>query len=386
VSDFALLLLTRVLRAFGFGFAAVLIGLHLERHGLSAVEIGAILAAGSLAGALLGLGFARLAVHVGRRGALALAGLLMAMAGLDLAVAPSFALLLLGALTGMLGAAQPDLGPFSAVEQAVLTESVDASRRNRAFARYSLSGGLAIAAGALAAAYGSDLARSTQLFLLYALLGVATAAVPLTLSSRVEADAEPPRLADLRPLAGLASLFALDAIGGGLIPIAVISYWLHRRFGAGTDVLAPAFTAIAVLQAASYEVSGRLADRIGLVNTMVFTHLPSNLLLLTVPFASSLPVALALLLARFATSQMDVPARQAYLVSIVPASQRASAVAATGAVRGVAQAAGPALAGAAIQAAAFGLPFWLGGAMKVVYDLALYAGFRQRKAEHERRA
>ncbi len=384
MSDYALLLLTRVLRAFGFGFAAVLIGLHLERRGLTSVEIGAILATGSLAGSLLALGFARLAEHVGRRFALAVAGVLMALAGIDLAQAPSFALLVAGALTGMLGAAQPDLGPFSAVEQAVLTESVGTSRRNRAFARYSLSGGLAVAAGALAAAYGSDLARSTQLFVLYAVLGLATAALPLRLSSHVEVAAVPTRLADLKPLTGLASLFALDALGGGFIATAVISYWLHRRFGAGTQVLAPAFTAIAVLQAASYEISGRLADRIGLVNTMVFTHLPSNLLLLLVPFAPSLPWALALLLARFAISQMDVPARQAYIVSIVPAPQRAAAVAATGAVRGVAQAAGPALAGAAIQAAAFGLPFWLGGGMKAIYDLALYAGFRRRKAEHER--
>lgn len=384
MSDYAVLLLTRVVRAYGFGFAAVLIGLHLERRGLTSVEIGAILATGSLAGSLLGLGFARLAEYAGRRFALAVAGVLMALAGIDLAQAPSFALLMVGALTGMLGAAQPDLGPFSAVEQAVLTESVDTSRRNRAFARYSLTGGLAVAAGALAAAYGSDLARSTQLFVLYALLGLATAALPLRLSSHVEVASVPTRLADLKPLTGLASLFALDALGGGFIATAVISYWLHRRFGAGTDVLAPAFTAIAVLQAASYEVSGRLADRIGLVNTMVFTHLPSNLLLLLVPFAPSLPWALALLLARFAISQMDVPARQAYVVSIVPAPQRAAAVATTGAVRGVAQAAGPALAGAAIQAAAFGLPFWLGGGMKAIYDLALYAGFRRRKAEHER--
>ena len=384
MGDYPRLLLTRVLRAFGFGFAAVLIGLHLERRGLSAAGIGAVLAVGSLAGSLLGLAFARLAERWGRRTALAAAGVLMAVAGLDLALAPSFGLLVAGALTGMLGAAQPDLGPFSAVEQAVLAESVDAPGRNRAFARYSLSGGLAVAAGGLMAGYGSDLGRSTQLFFLYALIGLLTAALPLTLSARVEVAQVPTRLADLRPLAGLAGLFALDALGGGFIANAVISYWLHRRFGAGTEVLGPAFAAIALLQAASYEVAGRLSDRIGLVNTMVFTHLPSNLLLLLVPFAPTLGWALALLLARFGISQMDVPARQAYIVSIVPASRRAAAVAAMGAVRGVTQAAGPALAGAAIQAAAFGLPFWLGGGLKAVYDVALFAGFRHRRADHER--
>lgn len=307
----------------------------------------------------------------------------MALAGLDLALAPSFPLLMAGALTGMLGAAQPDLGPFSAVEQAVLTESVSAAGRNRAFARYSLSGGLAVAVGGLAAALGSDLGRSTLLFLLYALIGLLTAALPLTLSPRVETAPAPTRLADLRPLAGLASLFALDSVGGGLVANAVIAYWLHRRFGAGSEVLGPAFSGIAVMQSASYEVSGRLADRIGLVNTMVFTHLPSNVLLLLVPFAPTLPWAIGLLVARYSISQMDVPARQAYIVSIVPASQRAAAVASMGAVRGVTQAAGPALAGAAIQAAAYGLPFWVGGGLKAIYDVALFAGFRGRRAEHE---
>lgn len=248
-----------------------------------------------------------------------------------------------------------------------------------------MAGGLAVAGGGLAAGYGSDLARSTQLFLLYAALGVATAALPLTLSKAVEVAAIRTRPADLRPLAGLAGLFALDALGGGFVANAVISYWLHRRFGAGTEILGPAFGAIALVQAGSYEVSGRLADRFGLVNTMVFTHLPSNLLLLAVPFAPSLAWALGLIVARFAISQMDVPARQAYIVSIVPASQRASAVAAIGAARGVAQAAGPALAGAAIQAGAFGLPFWIGGSLKAIYDLGLFAGFRGRRAEHEAR-
>ena len=147
--------------------------------------------------------------------------------------------------------------------------------------------------------------------------------------------------------------------------------------------LGPAFAGIALLQAVSYEVSGRLANRIGLVNTMVFTHLPSNLLLLVVPFSPNLGVAVAVLFARFALSQMDVPARQAYVLSIVPPAERAGAVAMTGAVRGVAQSFGPVLSGLAIGAAAFGLPFFAGGGLKIVYDLALFRGFRHRRAEHE---
>jgi MFS family permease len=143
------------------------------------------------------------------------------------------------------------------------------------------------------------------------------------------------------------------------------------------------FAVIAVLQALSYEVSGRLSNRIGLINTMVFTHLPSNVLLILVALSPTLGWAVALLFARFLLSQMDVPARQAYIVSIVPSADRAAAVAVTGAVRGVAQAFGPPLAGVAIGAAAFGLPFFAGGGLKIVYDLALFAAFRSRRAEHE---
>jgi len=384
LTDYRVLLATRCLRAFGFGFSALLIGVHLERRGLKPGQIGLVLTIGLAAASLSGLLFAAAAARVGRRAVLAVAGALMALTGLDLDLATSPGLLLLAGITGMLGAASVDLGPFASVEQAVLAESVAARGRNRAFARYSLTGGLAAAAGGLAGTLGGDLARGQALFLLYALLGLLTAVLPLLLSAAVETDQSAGRaFGNLRPLAGLAALFAVDALGGGLVATAVIAYWLHVRFGAGTDVLGPAFAAIALLQAASYEVAGRLADRFGLVNTMVFTHLPSNLLLLLVPFSPSLQVAVALLLVRFATSQMDVPARQAYVVSIVPPAERAGAVAATGALRGVAQALGPLVAGLAIQVAAFGLPFFLGGGLKIVYDLALFTGFRARPAEHE---
>jgi MFS family permease len=381
--DFPLLLLTRTLRAFGFGFAAVLVGVHLERRGLSPNLIGLSLTLGLAAASLLGLLLAALASRLGRRLALALAGLGMALTGLDLALAAPSWLLALAGVTGMLGAGALDLGPFASIEQALLTESVEPARRNRAFGRYSLSGALAAAAGALIGGLGTDLARSQALFLLYALIGLATAALPLLLSPRVEVAKAGPAFGRLRPLAGLAALFAIDALGGGLVVLPVIAYWLHVRFGAEVSALGPVFAVIGLLQAASYEVAGRLADRIGLINTMVFTHLPSNVLLMLVPFSPTLGVAVVLLFARFAISQMDVPARQAYVVSIVPAAERAGAVAATGALRGVAQAFGPAISGLAIQVAAFGIPFFLGGGLKVVYDLALYVGFRGRRAEHE---
>jgi hypothetical protein len=308
----------------------------------------------------------------------------MALTGLDLALASQPALLVAAGVTGMLGAASVDLGPFASVEQAVLAEAVPPSARSVAFGRYSLTAGLFNAAGGLAATLATGDSAGRAFFLLYAGLGGATAVLPLFMSSRVEAPGQAVAFGNFRPLVGLAALFALDSLGGGFVANSVIAYWLHVRFGVDLQVLGPLFAVVAVLQALSYEVSGRLGKRFGLINTMVFTHLPSNLLLLLVPFSPNLAWAAGLLLARFALSQMDVPARQAYVVSIVPPEERAGAVAMTGAVRGVAQSFGPVLAGLAIGAASFGLPFFAGGGLKVVYDLALFAGFRNRRATHER--
>ena len=383
MTDYRLLLAARVLRAFGFGFSAVLLGLDLETHGLRSSAIGAVLAIGVLAGSLYGFPMAALAARVGRRKVLVGIGGLMALTGLDLSLANQPWLLLLAGATGMLGASSVDLGPFSALEQSMLTEAVPSRRRNLAFGRYSLSGGLAAAAGGLAATLGSS-AALTAFFGLYALLGIGTAVLAAFLSPSVETQQPGPVLTrtSRKPLAHLSALFALDSLGGGLVIQSVIAYWLHVRFGAGVTILGPALGAMALVQAGSYEVAARLADRIGLIRTMVFTHLPSSILLMLVPLAPTLWLAIAILVLRFAISQMDVPARQAYVASIVPGPDRAGALALTGTVR-AGQSIGPALAGVAIQSGAFGLPFFLAGALKIAYDLGLYFGFRGRPAEHE---
>ena len=383
--DYRLLLSIRLLRSFGFGFVPVLLGLRFEQRGLGAGQLGAALAVGVLAAALSGLPLAVLAARLGRRPVLAAIGLLMALTGADLALAPQPVLLVLAGVTGMLGASGADLGPFLAIEQAALVDSVPDQRRNRAFGRYSLTGGLAVAAGGLLASLGTSPARVEMLFLLFAALGALTATTSLFLSPETAAASPGPIIsrASARPLAGLAALFGLDALGGGLVLQTVIAYWLHIRFGAGSALLGPSFALIALVQAGSYEVASRLADRIGLVRTMVFTHLPSNVLLMLVPFSPNLAVALALLTVRFSLAQMDVPARQAYVASIVPPGERAGALALMGAVRGVMQAAGPLIAGVAIQAAAAGLPFLLAGGLKISYDLGLYAAFSQRPGGHE---
>jgi MFS family permease len=382
-NDFALLIVARVLRAFGFGFSAVLLGFHLQSRQLNPFEIGVVFAIGLSAASLSGLLAAAAASKFGRRTTLAGIGVLMAVCGLGLAVGNAPVVLSLAALTGMMGVAGTDLGPFLPVEQAVLAQVTNDARRNRAFARYSVTGALAGAAGGFAAAGGTTLTRTEAYFAVFAGIGLVTAVIPLFLSARVEGERNAPVFGSFRPLLGLSALFALDSLGNGLVVNAVVIYWLHVRFGASPATLGPTFAVMSLLGAASLELSGRLADRIGLINTMVFTHLPSNLFLIAVPFAPGLPWALGLLILRSLVVQMDQPARQAYVVSIVKPSERAGALAITGAVRGVASGVGPVVTGLAIQSAALGIPFFVGGALKSLYDVGLYLGYRRHPGDHE---
>lgn len=381
--DYRLLIIARTARAFAFGFAGILIGVHLQSRTLSSTEVGIALAAGLAAGSLSGLVSAAASARFGRRRTLTALGLLMALSGLDLAFSTQHWLLIVAGLTGMMGVAGTDNGPFLAVEQAMLTQAATPVRRNRAFARYSLTGALAGAVGGFAAGVGTSPARTQLFFLLFALLGLATGVVPLFISREVEGELDARAFGSLKPLIGLSALFAVDSLGTGLVTTAVLVYWLHIKFGASPVLLGPVFGAMSLLAALSFELSGRIADRIGLVNTMVFTHLPSNLLLVLVPFAPGLLWALAILMLRSTMVSMDQPARQAYVVSIVPPNERAGAIAFTGAARGIASAAGPVITGAAIQAASFAFPFVTAGALKAAYDIALYVGFRRRFGDHE---
>jgi len=307
----------------------------------------------------------------------------MAVCGIVLAFATQFWAFVLAAATGMLGAAGTDTGPFLAVEQAVLSDATSPAGRNRAFARYSMTGALAGAAGGLLASVGTDARHIQALFVLYAAIGIATAVIPLLLSKSIEGQPEARTFGNLRPLIGLSALFAIDAFGGGLVTRSLIAYWLYLKFGATPAILGPTFAAMLLLGALCFELAGRLADRVGLINTMVFTHLPSNLMLLLLPFLPSLGWAVVLLIIWSATQSMDIPARQAYVVSIVSPGERSGAVAITGLARGIANAVGPAITGAAIQTASLGTPFIIAGITKAVYDIALYYGFRRRRGDHE---
>lgn len=384
--DYPLLLAARVMRAFGFGFIAVLVSVYLSNGGRSAAEIGLLLGIALAASATVGLVFAAASRRIGRRSCLAIAGLLMAVSGLALAAGSNSWWPFLAAATGMMGASNIDAGPFAGVEQAVLAESVLPALRNMAFARYSLTGGVASAAGGLAAGLATTQPR-IQLFLaIYAVTGLLTSLLAIALSADVESSrggGATTRPTPHRRFVALTALLAVDSLGGGFVVPAVIALWLHVRFGLGAATLGPAFAAMSLVQATSSEVSGRLANRIGLIRTMVFTHLPSNVLLLLVPLAPNPGLAIVLLVARASLAQMDVPARQAYIVSVVAPTERAMAVATIGAARGFAQTFGPVLAGIAIQSMALAAPFLIAGGLKTTYDLALYAGFRSRRGDHE---
>jgi predicted MFS family arabinose efflux permease len=281
-------------------------------------------------------------------------------------------------------------GPFTSLEQAMLPHTVNPAGRTRLFGRYNVVATLAGALGALAAGGPALLGRwlpalpATQRWLLaYPLAAALGLAVAARLSPAVEAGraaADPHAPTPLhhsgRLVYRLAGLFALDSFGGGFVVQAFIAYWLARRFGASPQLLGLVFFAVGLLQALSFQLAVRLADRIGLLATMVFTHLPSNLLLAAVAFAPNLASALVLLLARFALSQMDVPTRQAYVVGVVDPSERTAAAAYTNTARYAVRPLAPLVAGALLHGAWLGAPFVVAGALKSAYDLGLYRLFR----------
>jgi predicted MFS family arabinose efflux permease len=380
----------QALRAFAYGLGSVLIGVSLERAGLSGVAAGAVLAALLVGAALASLALARHGDRVGRRRAYRLLLLAMAVAGTIFALTSWLPLLILAALTGTISTEVVESGPFTSLEQAMLPHTVPESAATRIFGTYNTIATLAGSLGALAAggpALAGDvlpaLAGSQRWLLAYPL--AAALALPLAgrLSPRVEAGAGLER-GSARPLAQsraivrrLAALFALDSFGGGFVVQAFVAFWFSRRFDASPELLGAVFFAVGILQALSFQAAVRLAGRIGLLNTMVFTHLPSNLLLVAIAFAPTLPVALGLLLARFALSQMDVPPRQAYVVSVVAPSERTAAAAYTNSARYAVRPLAPLIAGALLQGAFLGAPFLVAGAIKACYDAGFYALFRR---------
>jgi MFS family permease len=376
----ATVLASQALRGLGYGLAAVQLGAVLRGQGLDARAVGLVLAAIVAGGAAAGLALGRWGDRLGRARSYGLLYGTLTAAGVVIAAGGPAWLLALVALSGALSTEVVESGPFTTLEQVMLA---DAGARQpllvRGFGVY--YNAVATVAGAAGALLGALPADRRPLGGTLALVGVAGALLAARLPRDVEAPASE-RAGPRRPLASsrgpvlrLAGLFAVDSLAGGFVVQAYIAYWLGVRYGAPTSVVGVVFAAIGVLQAASFLAAPAIANRVGLLPTMVFTHLPSNLLLAAVPLAPTLPVAVGLLLARTCLSQMDVPTRQAYVMALVPPAERTAAAAVTNTARYVTRPVGTALAGL-LQPLGLALPFLVAGVVKSAYDLALWRLFR----------
>jgi MFS family permease len=383
--DLRTILRIQAIRAFLYGLGSVLIGITLADGGLSAGEVGivftAILAGMALSSVVVGT----VGDRIGRRRTYVGLLVLVGVAGTVFAVTLSVPALVIAALTGCLSTDPNESGPITSLEQAMIGQAPDEARL-RVFGRYNAIAYLAGAVGALCGAIPSLLDLNEQRFLLaFPVLAVVAAALASTMTRDVETTpgAEAGPRAPRRPLSRskgivvrLASLFALDSFAGGFVVQTFVVFWFGRTFGASTEVMAVVFFVSGLLQAGSSIVAARVAGRFGMLNTMVFTHLPSNVLLMLVPFAPTLGLAIALWLARVSISQMDVPARQAYVVALVDPEERLAASAYTNTARYVSRPIAPAIAGSLMETAT-AAPFVIAGGLKIVYDLLLFSVFRR---------
>lgn len=384
----------RALRDFGDGFVAVLLPVYLTAMGLGAFEVGVIATLALLGSALMTLGIGLIGARIDQRKLLTAASGLMMATGLAFALSETYAIVLLVAFMGTINPSAGSVSIFVPLEHALLSRSVPDAERTRMFARYSLIGALAAAVGALASASPDILATMgvsqkaalKSMFVLYAALGVAGG----LLYARIPADTAPveekPMVA-LGPSRGivtkLAALFSVDAFAGGFAVQSLVALWLFNKFGLSLSAAGLFFFWTGVFAAFSFPVAAWLSDRIGLVNTMVFTHIPSSLCLILAAVAPSLEMALAFLLVRAALSQMDVPTRSSYVMAVVTPAERPAAASVTSVPRSLAAAASPAIAGALFAAGYEAWPLVLCGVLKILYDVALLWVFRHIKPPEE---
>ncbi len=405
-ADQVRLCLAAFLRSLGVGMTGVLLAIYLSSIGWSVQSAGLLVTVG-LAGSAVGtLTTSLLADRAGRRRTLAALGLLAALGVAALAATRRAELLFITAFVGMLNGLGRDRGPAYALEQALLPETSTPDRRTYVLAWYGLILDAGLALGSLLAAIPFFLRQRWSweshsayqaTWLLAAGLSLVSIGLYATLSRRVEvADSPPqgftgarrlyPNIAgeSKRRIAKLAALTGMDSLGGGFLTSALVSYWFFRRFGIGEEWLGPLFFGARVANAASHLVAAWLARRIGLLNTMVFTHIPSSLFLIAVPLAPNIGWATALFLAREALVEMDVPTRQSYILAVVRPEERAFASGMTTLTRNVAYAVAPVGAGFAMSGLALASPLFLGAGTKIAYDLLLYFSFRRIRPPEER--
>jgi len=389
------ILLAKGVRAFGDGFVSVLLPLYLLELGLGPLEVGIIATATLLGSGLLTLAVGLRAHRFAFRTLLLAAAALMTATGLGFAFVTAFWPLLVIAIVGTLNPSSGDVSVFLPLEHAMLSRLIGDKERTSVFARYSLVGSLAAAVGSLAAAAPSMIGAVTGLsmiasiqamFVVYAALGVLAAiayrGLPATAESSGARTAVPLQESKKRVWT-LAALFSMDAFGGGFVVQSMVALWLYQRFDMSLAAAGAIFFWTGVLTAASYLVAVRIAGRFGLINTIVFTHIPSSLCLILIPFMPDLGWAIALLFLRAALSQMDVPTRSSYVMAIVQPAERPAAASMTSVPRSLASAASPFLAGWLLTLSSFGWPLLAAGGIKIVYDVLLYVLFRNVKPPEE---
>ena len=399
--DGLILFATRILRTFGYGFLSVVLVLYLAALGLDDVHIGVVLTLTLLGDAAISLWLTTRADGLGRRRVLRIGSLLIAAAGAVFSVTGDFWLLVIAATIGVISVNGNETGPFLAIEQASLSGILPDQERTRVFGWYNLCGSFAAAAGALAAgllvsglrgAGFSTLDSDRGVVVGYAFIGILLALAFGLLSPAIEVQRTvrttiAGRLGLHRSrdtVLRLSGLFGIDAFAGAMVSQSLVAYWFSLRFGAQPALLGAIFFVANILAGFSALVAARLAARFGLVRTMVFTHLPSNVLLILVPLMPTLPLAALVLFLRFSISQMDVPARQSYVVAVVDPDERSAAAGVTGIARSVGSAPAPLLAAPLIGLPGFsGVPFLIGGGLKIVYDLLLYRLFVNRRPPEE---
>jgi MFS family permease len=398
--DILLLFSTRIIRLFCYGFLSVVLALYLVEAGLTEGQIGLLLTLTLIGDAVITLGLTTSADRLGRKRTLILGAVLMAGAGITFVLTRNYSLLIIAAIIGVISPSGNEIGPFLSVEQAGLTQLISNKSRTRFFAWYALVGSLATATGSLAGGWlaqwlqdnGWTALQSYRVVLMgYAIGGFLLLLLFLNVSKSIEVETtkdETKRVLGLHRSRAvvfkLSSLFAMDAFAGALLVQSLIAYWFHVRFGVESGVLGSIFFGANIFAGISALLAIRLANRFGLINTMVFTHIPSNLLLILVPLMPTLPLAVGVLLLRFSISQMDVPTRQSYTMAVVAPDERSAAAGVTAIARSVGAAVSPALTGLLFSIPLlFNAPFFLAGGLKIIYDLLLFREFRAVKPPEE---
>lgn len=400
-SDTRLLFTTRLIRMFAYGFLSVILALYLASIGLSEERIGLLFSFTLLGDVLVSLIITLVADRVGRRWMLMLGAGLMVASGIVFALTSNYVLLVIAGTIGVIAPSDKDIGPFLSIEQASLAHLTTDSKRTGVFAWYNLTGSFASATGSLlcGAAIGFMQSRvPTHLdpyrvvIILYALAGVILGTAFRFLSPAVEVKTNPAeekqRKFALQESRGivlkLSSLFAVDAFAGGFTVQSMLALWFHLKFGVTPATLGGIFFGANIFAGISALSAARLARRFGLINTMVFTHIPSSILLILVPLMPNLRLAIVVFLLRFTISQMDVPTRQSYTMAVVKPEERSAASGVTNVVRSVGASISPALCGRLLASPTLmSVPFFLAGGLKILYDLVLYRSFQKIKPPEE---